>query len=66
MSRIKLIGVTDYAERHLDKSLLDDLKSMINAYVSESNEVADIDGGKLFYLPDGEQWHIDFLILETE
>lgn len=60
MKKYKLIGVTKYAEKHLDEVDLNALKEMIGCEIEESEDT-DIN---MFKMPDGEETHIKFLDLE--
>lgn len=64
MEKYKLIGVTEYAERHLNNPDLQSLKLMIGCEIEESDNTAEIDGGKLFIMPDGTETHECFLQVE--
>jgi hypothetical protein len=66
MKKYKLIGVTKYAERHLSVDDLDTIKSMVGCDIIESEHRAEIDGGKLFIMPDGKDTHVDFLDIEEK
>jgi len=65
MKKYKLVGITEYAEKHLTVSDLENLKQMIGSEIEESDNVAEIDEGKLFIMPDGVETHIDFLKITT-
>ncbi len=65
METIKLTGITDYAEDHLSVEDLQNLKSFIGCEIKESDEVAEIDGGKMYIMPDGETCHEIFLTYNT-
>ena len=64
MSCVKLIGITDYARKHLDNKDLETLQSFIGCSIEESDIKSYIDGGKLYILPDLELTHEVFLITE--
>jgi hypothetical protein len=61
--KMKLIGVTEYAKRHLSVDELAILENMIGCDVEESDNKAAIDGGRMFIMPDGEETHVCFLSL---
>lgn len=60
----KLLGVSDYGERHLTVEDIDSINSMIGDTVSESVLKSDIDGKEMIEMTDGEDTHIMFLDLE--
>jgi hypothetical protein len=64
MNKYKLLGVTEYAERHLSVDDIDELKSMIGCVIEESDEPSIVDGKRMFIMIDGEETHIDYLELE--
>ena len=64
MKRYKLLGVTEYAKKHLTVEDLRDIRSMIGSEIEESENKADIDGGKFFILPDLVETHEKFLLME--
>lgn len=64
MKKYELIGITEYANKHLNVKDCEYLTSMIGVEVSESEVRADIDGGKMMDMPDGEMTHIVFLNLK--
>ncbi len=64
MEKYKFIGLSKYAEKHLDVDDFNDLKEMIGSEVIESDIPSIVDGKRMFIMPDGEETHIDYLELE--
>ena len=64
MKKYKLMGVSQYAKKHLTANDLTALEEMVGCNIIESENKAEIDGGKMFVMPDGEDTHIDFLDVE--
>ena len=62
--KYKFIGLSKYAERYLIHECFEELENMIGAEIEESDEVSEVDGGRMFIMPYGENVHIDFLIIE--
>ncbi len=62
MKKYTLVGVTEYAEKHLTKDDLDSIKEMIGSVIEESDDSSNTH--RLFVMPDGVETHIDFLKLE--
>lgn len=60
----KLVGVTDYAEKHLCVDNLEDIKSMIGTECRLSLNPYLVDGKRHFVLIDMESIHEDFVIVE--
>lgn len=60
----KLVGVTDYAEKHLCVDNLEDIKSMIGTECRLSLNPSLVDGKRQFVLIDMESIHEDFVIVE--
>ena len=62
--KYKFIGLSKDAERYLIPECFEELENMIGAEIEESDEVSEVDGGRMFIMPYGEDVHIDFLIIE--
>jgi len=66
MSKYILVGITEYAEKHLNETDLQLLKSMIGCEVVESENRPTHCKGRYYVMPDGEDTHEDFLILNKQ
>jgi len=64
MNEYKLIGLTDYAKEFLSDKELEGIESMIGCTIYERDYPSGVDGGRLFCLPDGEDAHEVFLLIE--
>jgi len=64
MKKYKVLGITKYAERHLNVDDCECLIEMIGCIVLESQTLSHLDGGVMLEMPDGEITHICFLQLE--
>lgn len=64
MKKYKILGITEYAERHLTVDNLETLQEMVGLTVCESEETNGIDEKPLMIMPDTELTHVDFLQLE--
>ncbi len=64
MNKYILKGVTELAHKELDIDDVLDLKSMIGNELTEHNKLSEVDGKRLFNMPNGIETHIDYLIIE--
>lgn len=64
MNKYKLIGLTEYAKRHLTVEDLAELDDMIGCEIEQSDYNSFLDDEVMYNMPDGEITHSRFLIVE--
>lgn len=64
MKKYKFLGPSEFAKQSLCVDDLESLQDMTGCEIEDTDKLSEIDGGKLFLMPDGEEAHIIFLDLE--